>query len=34
MTPSARTSRLRIGVIGAGRVGSVLGRALADAGHT
>lgn len=34
MTPSASPSRLRIGVIGAGRVGSVLGRALADAGHT
>ncbi|MBA2391036.1 MAG: DUF2520 domain-containing protein [Geodermatophilaceae bacterium] len=28
-----RASRLRVGVVGAGRVGSVLGRALSDAGH-
>ncbi|MGI8528244.1 MAG: Rossmann-like and DUF2520 domain-containing protein [Geodermatophilaceae bacterium] len=33
MTPSASASRLRVGVIGAGRVGSVLGRALSHAGH-
>jgi predicted short-subunit dehydrogenase-like oxidoreductase (DUF2520 family) len=30
---SARRARLRVGVVGAGRVGSVLGAALADAGH-
>jgi predicted short-subunit dehydrogenase-like oxidoreductase (DUF2520 family) len=30
---SARPARLRVGVVGAGRVGSVLGAALADAGH-
>lgn len=34
MTPtSARPARLRVGVVGAGRVGSVLGAALALAGH-
>lgn len=31
--PAARAARLRVGVIGAGRVGSVLGAALAEAGH-
>lgn len=31
---AVRASRLRIGVVGAGRVGSVLGRALAESGHT
>ncbi len=34
MTASPRPVRLRIGVIGTGRVGSVLGAALARAGHT
>ncbi|MCS5714946.1 DUF2520 domain-containing protein [Herbiconiux sp. CPCC 205716] len=33
MRPSERTGRLGIGVIGAGRVGPVLGAALANAGH-
>ncbi|CAN5241105.1 hypothetical protein BH09ACT6_BH09ACT6_13250 [soil metagenome] len=32
-TPSARSGRLGIGIIGAGRVGPVLGAALAGAGH-
>lgn len=31
--PSARPARLRVGVVGAGRVGAVLGAALALAGH-
>jgi predicted short-subunit dehydrogenase-like oxidoreductase (DUF2520 family) len=34
MTASPRPVRLRIGVIGTGRVGAVLGAALARAGHT
>src|SRR4051794_10927553 len=33
-TPAARPGRLAVGVIGAGRVGSVLGAALQRAGHT
>ncbi len=33
-TPGDRPGRLKIGVIGAGRVGSVLGAALARAGHS
>lgn len=33
-TPASRPGRLSIGVIGAGRVGAVLGAALARAGHT
>lgn len=33
MRPSERTGRLGIGIIGAGRVGPVLGAALAGAGH-
>ena len=32
-TPAARPARLRVGVVGAGRVGAVLGAALAQAGH-
>jgi predicted short-subunit dehydrogenase-like oxidoreductase (DUF2520 family) len=33
MRPSERTGRLGIGIVGAGRVGPVLGAALAGAGH-
>ncbi|CAN5215503.1 hypothetical protein BH09ACT6_BH09ACT6_06120 [soil metagenome] len=33
MTPTPRSGRLGIGIIGAGRVGPVLGAALAGAGH-
>ena len=33
MKPSERTGRLGVGIIGAGRVGPVLGAALAGAGH-
>ncbi|MCU1475886.1 MAG: hypothetical protein JWQ64_579 [Subtercola sp.] len=33
MTPAQRSGRLGIGIIGAGRVGPVLGAALAGAGH-
>ena len=33
-TPDQRPGRLKVGVIGAGRVGSVLGAALARAGHS
>lgn len=33
MTPAPQQSRLGVGIIGAGRVGPVLGRALAGAGH-
>ncbi|NQX36021.1 Rossmann-like and DUF2520 domain-containing protein [Herbiconiux sp. VKM Ac-2851] len=33
MRPSERTGRLGVGIIGAGRVGPVLGAALANAGH-
>ncbi len=31
--PGQRSGRLGVGVVGAGRVGPVLGRALAGAGH-
>lgn len=33
LPPTERPARLRVGVVGAGRVGSVLGAALAGAGH-
>lgn len=33
MTPAPQQSRLGVGIVGAGRVGPVLGRALAGAGH-
>lgn len=33
MTPAPQQSRLGVGIVGAGRVGAVLGRALAGAGH-
>ena len=33
MRPSERTGRLGVGIVGAGRVGTVLGAALAGAGH-
>ncbi|MDQ6875728.1 MAG: oxidoreductase, partial [Actinomycetota bacterium] len=32
-TPRERPARLQVGVVGCGRVGSVLGAALARAGH-
>lgn len=34
LTPSERPGRLGVGVVGAGRVGAVLGAALRNAGHT
>ncbi|MCU1418363.1 MAG: hypothetical protein JWP32_2537, partial [Schumannella sp.] len=33
MTPSERSGRLGVGIVGAGRVGPVIGAALGGAGH-